>query len=330
MNKIKLVLVVAGLSLAVALTFSCSAYLEEIEVGACGNKYYRTGYNDRNGYDSNLLCQNDVIVVGARCYDGSRDILYNPKTQFCQSSQYSSYNTNTVKERCGGLEYSQNQRCGTGNVVESQCDGAWISSKTHYCKNGTEATMYGSFEYGGQAYKTVQIYGQTWMAENLNYNANGSKCYGNNQENCSKYGRLYDWVTAMALNSDCNSDYCELYEPHRGICPTGWHIPSRQEFHELASLVSNNAIYLKATGGWDKSMYVENQNGQDVYGFAALPGGNGFPGGNNFSNVSLKANWWVKDQNYETTAYYYYTESNSVSYHYESKRNMFSVRCIKD
>jgi hypothetical protein len=50
------------------------------------------------------------------------------------------------------------------------------------------------------------------MAENLSYGAEGSKCYDKKLKNCKKYGRLYDWETAIKA------------------CPAGWHLPSNDEW----------------------------------------------------------------------------------------------------
>jgi len=98
------------------------------------------------------------------------------------------------------------------------------------------------------AYEPVVIGGQTWMSKNLAINVPGAKCYGENgtlpaaevQANCVKYGRLYDWSTAMALPASCNSSSCasRINTPHRGICPSGWHIPSNADWNVLMKTVN--------------------------------------------------------------------------------------------
>ncbi|MDR2731890.1 MAG: fibrobacter succinogenes major paralogous domain-containing protein [Fibromonadaceae bacterium] len=105
-----------------------------------------------------------------------------------------------------------------------------------------------------KSYASVVIGTQVWMAENLNYNAEGSLCYNNLESNCDKYGRLYDWEAAIE------------------VCPDGWHLPTYAEWDELVIAIGGydtSGKYLKATEGWE----MDNSNGTDDFGFAALPGG---------------------------------------------------------
>jgi len=80
----------------------------------------------------------------------------------------------------------------------------------------------------------------------------------------------------MALPSDCNSNFCssQISAKHRGVCPYGWHIPSRDEWMVLLYFVDQTKKLI-AANGWDNK-----GKGTDNYGFSALPGGNGVPDGN--------------------------------------------------
>lgn len=74
----------------------------------------------------------------------------------------------------------------------------------------------------GQRYKTIMVDGEEWMAENLNYETVASFCYYNNQENCEKYGRVYDWIAAAHS------------------CPDGWHLPNDDEWKSLAAAITKD------------------------------------------------------------------------------------------
>lgn len=175
---------------------------------------------------------------------------------------------------------------------------------------------------------------QIWFQRNLNYeptNAN-SKCYGNDQANCDKYGRLYNWATAMALDQNCNYISCSLQiaEKHKGICPDGWHIPSAKEWDALMIAVggySDADKYLKATSGWDG-----DGNGTDAYGFSALPGGRGLANGSFFSMGSY-GYWWGASEgstNFGKAGLWYMDAglSGHAYWYQDEKSFLFSVRCV--
>jgi len=183
----------------------------------------------------------------------------------------------------------------------------------------------------GKTYKKVTIGGKTWMAQNLNFAAEGSKCHGEEgevmkretdgliskkvsnaelQENCVKYGRLYDWNTALK------------------VCPAGWHLPSSVEWRELRESVGggdNAGTKLKSTSGWID--YKEKSgNGTDDYGFSALPGGgvNGYEGEVGF--------WWSSTENHQLNSTQWVLDYRGESLGYSSgyKDDLNSVRCVQD
>jgi uncharacterized protein (TIGR02145 family) len=166
----------------------------------------------------------------------------------------------------------------------------------------------------GKRYVYVTIGEQTWMAENLNYNASDSKCYNNIETICETYGRLYNWATAKTA------------------CPSSWHLPSSADWNILMKLInlscSDNSFCagagkLKAESGWNNS-----GNGNDTYGFSALPGGNGF------GKVGDHGYWWSASDDGSNSNYAYYRNM----YYYDEiiylgsnvKSYLYSVRCVQD
>ncbi len=138
----------------------------------------------------------------------------------------------------------------------------------------------------GEIYNTVLIGEQCWMAECLNVGTmiDGSMdqtdnaifekyCYNNIEDSCSNYGGLYQWNEVMQY---------DITEGIQGICPSGWHIPTDEEWKILEGTVDsyfgypddirNNSgwrgldagYHLKSMSGWDS-----NGNGDDLYGFNA-------------------------------------------------------------
>ncbi len=137
--------------------------------------------------------------------------------------------------------------------------------------------------------------------------------YENNTANGTKYGKLYNWY---AVNDA------------RGLAPTGYHIPTDDEWTVLSTYLGGEVPgkKMKSTSGWN-----DDGNGTNSSGLSGLPGGSRYYGGD-FSDVGNSGIWWSASEFYESNAWYrrlYYYDS-SLNRHNGFKDNGFSVRCVRD
>jgi uncharacterized protein (TIGR02145 family) len=145
----------------------------------------------------------------------------------------------------------------------------------------------------------------------------------------------------MKLPSKCNSILsssdtdCAIEISHRGICPSGWHVPSVEDWTTLKSYVSSNSEcsscadkHLKATSGWNS-----DGNGLDTYGFSALPGGYGNSINQFYDyNVGYGGYWWSAREYGSSNAFSLeMNDSDNTNFwgaNYKSR--VYSVRCLQD
>ena len=179
----------------------------------------------------------------------------------------------------------------------------------------------------GKAYRTVKIGTLTWMAENLNFVMDSSVCHDNDESNCQKYGRLYNWDAAMTA------------------CPAGWRLSSDEDWVNLALAAAgkcNGRVHWKIAGLKLKSTEWESHsgNGTDDVGFSALPGGFRFGPFSrslvgDFSSIgSYFGSWWSareSDESDTTRAGGWYMSSGmSFGMTSDNKWAMRSVRCVRE
>ena len=184
-------------------------------------------------------------------------------------------------------------------------------------------------------YATVEVGTQIWMAENLNVGTriNGlpdqtnnniieKYCYDDNDSNCAVYGGLYQWDEAMQYSTTPGV---------KGICPTGWHLPSDDEWITLTTFLGGEDIAGGKLKETDTIHWVSpNFGATNSSGFTALPGGmRNISGG--FTNFSYTSLFWSSSEcpPFAWLRFLdFYVEQ--VFHTYGSKLCAYSVRCLKD
>jgi uncharacterized protein (TIGR02145 family) len=214
----------------------------------------------------------------------------------------------------------------------------------------------------GNQYNVVKIGTQVWMKENLKttkYNdgtaipnitdygtwvdaTTGAYCdYNNTPSNSTTYGRLYNWHAV-----DNNTATKVASNGGKNACPTGWHVPSDNEWTTLTDYLTNNgygyggsgsdiAKSMAATSGWTTDPTAGNvgndQASNNSSGFTALP--SGFRSSNStFNNIGDYGTLWSSTE-YSTAYAYYrivYYSNTDVERLSNYKGHGFSVRCLRD
>ena len=312
--------------------------VEGVVKGVCGKELYdkETQFcSDETIYDkcgARIYYPNGEFCFDKRVYHKCGDSDYNITTEFCGDDK-------KVYSKCGRYTYNvDSEFCYQGEILPLDCNNELYDATTQFCYNDTILNRCGGERYDptteycagnapvkiidaseydalnntlkdlrdGQVYRTTVIapegtdYSEVWMAQNLNYKTNDSRCYGNEAANCETYGSLYFWEEAVS------------------VCPKGWHLPSKSEWEALVVAVDGSITQytspntagtkLKSTSGWNN-----DGNGTDDYGFSVMYQASTFWSSSDYNDVSL---------NY----------GSSVTIHRDDDAPDYDhfVRCIKD
>lgn len=194
--------------------------------------------------------------------------------------------------------------------------------------SGTEAV-----KYGEHLYPTVQIENQCWLKENLNIGTmilgdsnmldNGiveKFCYDNINENCLKYGGLYQWDELMNYSNE---------EEEQGICPENWHISKDNDWKLITNTHSADELKERGIKHW-----LPGNNANNSSGFTALPAGYRSYDGSSFEMLQ-EGNGFFTSLEYDLdnlqamdrTMYY---SSSWILGGPKWKTTGKSVRCVRD
>ena len=202
-------------------------------------------------------------------------------------------------------------------------------------------SCYAGVEMDGYRYKGVSIGDQCWFAENLRTTVYadgtsipevtdedawsdlswGARCdYENDTSHPHGYGKLYNGYAV---------------DDSRGLCPSGWHVPTDEEWTDLEDYIISQGFSsgtegkaLKSTSGWEY-----DGNGTDDFGFSALPGGARYYDGTFYVFAAgYYGKWWCSSSSSGGSAMLRYLSIYSTDFEWTiyNQHSGFSVRCLRD
>lgn len=205
----------------------------------------------------------------------------------------------------------------------------------------------------GNTYNTVKIGDQWWMAQNLAYiphvsfvadqggiwvaNYDGNSVVEAKATDYYKdWGCLYDWATGMALDQKyLYEEWGGSDENHQGLCPSGWHFPSEEDWVELEITLGmdpSRAYELHGRGaGVGKKIRLGGETG-----FEAPYAGTRVQQRTPFFNwTTIMAYFWTATEGEDEWIEYAWKRSlgkttDPLDRNVKSKDDGLSIRCVKN
>ena len=263
------------------------------------------------------LCLYAQVGIGTATPDASAKVDITSTTQGLLPPRMTTAQRDAIVSPATGLVIFNT----TTNSLETKNSSGWVALSSSFV-----------------ALPTIVIGTQQWMEKNLDVLTyrngdiipqvtdptawaaltTGAWCYYNNDvANGAIYGKLYNWY---AVNDP------------RGLAPTGWHVPTDDEWTTLSTTLGGDAVAggkmkVAGTTRWT----TPNTGATNESGFAGLPGGARNNGGT-FNSVGSGGYWWSSTEDGTASAWGRNLGygSGTIIRSSSLKKFGFSVRCLRD
>jgi len=333
---------------------SCAGCLD---TDACNySDEWQLANNEACEYESCTGCMYEYACN----FDPTATIAANETCEFatcpgCTDSSACNYNP-TLIEDDGSCEYETCAGCTDPLATNFDPTAAIDGDSCDYGPCGNSLSL----PFDGYTYDLVAIGDQCWIAENLRteHYTNGDAIPANLSD--SEWGSTTSGAVAVyGEDTGCGdwspdgdacdpawslNEYGRLYNwyavgDERGLCPTGWHVPTDGEWMTLEMELgmsesdansdgwrgTDQGTQMKTTYGW-----YGGGNGTNSSGFSGLPGG--YRGSNGYFYMAGSYGYWWSSSTSGSAApcrglVYDHPDVSRGNY---NLRGGFSVRCLKD
>ena len=156
----------------------------------------------------------------------------------------------------------------------------------------------------------------------------GAWCYyANDTFGGTFYGKLYNWYAVAGIYNAASLNNPAL---RKNLAPIGWHVPTYAEWTTLITCLGGEYLAGNKMKEMDTSWFPNSSSATNSSGFTGRPGGYCTPDGLFFSQ-RYEGRWWSSSEYLATArSLVLYSTSPQAMIGVGSKREGYSVRCIKD